>query len=149
MSEKLETNGRRYGPNRQMLRRTLFLMAVCGIAAFLVLLVRLYKLQIIDHDRYEQLAIQQQLREAPCSAARGVIYDSKMNPLAVSASVDNVYLSPAEIEMYGEDKELIADNLSRILGLDRSDILKKTSQTGSWYVTVARKIESEKADEWS
>ena len=147
MSEKLETNGRRYGPNRQMLRRTLFLMAVCGIAAFLVLLVRLYKLQIIDHDRYEQLAIQQQLREAPCSAARGVIYDSKMNPLAVSASVDNVYLSPAEIEMYGEDKELIADNLSRILGLDRSDILKKTSQTGSWYVTVARKIESEKADE--
>ena len=147
MSEKLETNGRRYGPNRQMLRRTLFLMAVCGIAAFLVLLVRLYKLQIIDHDRYEQLAIQQQLREAPCSAARGVIYDSKMNPLAVSASVDNVYLSPAEIEMYGEDKELIADNLSRILGLDRSDILKKASQTGSWYVTVARKIESEKADE--
>ena len=147
MSEKLETNGRRYGPNRQMLRRTLFLMAVCGIAAFLVLLVRLYKLQIIDHDRYEQLAIQQQLREAPCSAARGVIYDSNMNPLAVSASVDNVYLSPAEIEMYGEDKELIADNLSRILGLDRSDILKKTSQTGSWYVTVARKIESEKADE--
>ena len=43
------------GPNRQMLRRTLFLMAVCGIAAFLILLGRLYKLQIADHEYYEKL----------------------------------------------------------------------------------------------
>lgn len=137
---------RRYEPSRQMLRRTLFLMAVCGIAAFALLLARLYKLQIIDHSYYESLAINQQLREAPTSAARGVIYDTNMTPLAVSASVDNVYLSPAEIEMYGEDKELIADKLSEILGLDRYDILDKANQTGSWYVTVARKLESDKAD---
>ena len=32
-------------PNRQMLRRTLLLMAVCGVAAFALLLVRLGKLQ--------------------------------------------------------------------------------------------------------
>ncbi len=138
---------RRYEPSRQMLRRTLFLMAVCGVVAFAVLLVRLYKLQIIDHGYYEELAINQQLREAPTSAARGVIYDTNMNPLAVSASVDNVYLSPAEIELYGEDKELIADKLSEILGLDRYDILDKANQTGSWYVTVARKLERDKADE--
>ena len=146
MPEKLQEKGRRYRPDRQMLRRTLFLMAVCGIAAFLLLLARLYKLQIIDHEYYEQLAIRQQLREAPTSSARGVIYDTNMNALAVSASVDNVYLSPAEIEMYGEDKALIADGLSKILGLDRGDILKKAGQTGSWYVTVARKVESDKAD---
>ena len=67
----------------------------------------LYKLQIVDHEYYEGLAIEQQLREAPTAAARGSIYDRNMLPLAVSASVDNVYLSPAEIEMYSEDKELI------------------------------------------
>ena len=128
MSEKITSAGRRYGPNRQMLRRTLFLMAVCGIAAFSLLLARLFKLQIIDHSYYEELAIRQQLREAPTSAARGIIYDRNMNPLAVSASVDNVYLSPAEIEMYGEDKELIADGLADILGLDRDDILKKRTR---------------------
>ena len=32
-------------PSRQMLRRTLLLMAVCGVAAFALLLVRLGKLQ--------------------------------------------------------------------------------------------------------
>ncbi len=133
-------------PNRTMLRRTLFLTAVCGVLAFAVLIGRLYILQVRDHDKYEELAISQQLRETGSSAERGTIYDCNMNILAMSANVDNVYLSPAEIEMYGEDRELIADKLSAILGLEREDILKKTENTGSWYVTVARKVEKETAD---
>ncbi len=135
------------GPNRQMLQRALFLMAVCGIAVFLLLFARLYKLQIVDHERYEKLAMEQQLREAPASPARGMIYDTNMNTLAVSASAENVYLSPAEIDLYGEDRELIAQELSKILDLDYGDLLRKSSQTGSWYVTVARKVEREQADQ--
>ena len=146
MSESTNKAPVKTGPNRQMLRRTLFLMAVCGIAAFLMLMLRLYKLQIVEHEYYEKLAIGQQLREAPTAAARGKIYDTNMNILAVSASVDNVYLSPAEIEMYGEDRELIAHGLSEILGLDYEDIYEKSGQSGSWYVTVKRKIELEDAE---
>ena len=146
MSESTNKAPVKTGPNRQMLRRTLFLMAVCGIAAFLMLLLRLYKLQIVEHEYYEKLAISQQLREAPTAAARGKIYDTNMNILAVSATVDNVYLSPAEIEMYGEDRELIARGLSEILGLDYEDIYEKSGQSGSWYVTVKRKIELEDAE---
>ncbi len=134
-------------PNRQMLRRALLLMAVCGVAAFALLLARLVRLQLLEHGRYEQLAIEQQLREAPTSPARGTIYDTRGRVLAISASVDNVYLSPAEIQQYGEDRELIARELSRILELDYQDLLDKTGQTGSWYVTVARKVERETADE--
>lgn len=134
-------------PNRQMLRRTLFLMAVFGVLGFAVLLVRLYQIQILDHERYESLAIEQQLRAAPTAAARGTIYDRNGSPLAISASVDTVYLSPAEIELYGEDKELIARELGRILDLDPADILNKASRLNSWYVTVARKLEQETADE--
>lgn len=134
-------------PGRQMLRRCAVLSVLFGIAAFAVLLARLYKLQIIDHEKYEAMAIEQQLRETPGSTSRGVIYDSNMNVLAISASVDNVYLSPAEIEKYGEDRELIARGLSEILGLDYDELYEKTGRSGSWYVTAARKIESEKADE--
>ena len=118
------------GPNRQMYRRTLFLMAMCGIAAFILLLARLYKLQIVDHERYASLALAQQLREVPTAPARGTIYDRRGNALAVSASVENVYLSPAEIERNGEDPELIARGLAEILGLDYNEVLKKTAQTG-------------------
>ncbi len=133
-------------PNRQMLRRALLLMAVCGAAAFAVLLARLGRIQLAEHDYYERLATEQQLREAPTAPRRGEILDRKGRVLAVSASVDNVYLSPAEIRQYGEDPELIARELARILELDPEEILEKTGQTGSWYVTVARKVERETAD---
>ena len=146
MSEKSVGRNPRSGPNRQMLRRTLFLMSVCGIAVFIVLLMRLYKLQIVDHEYYESLAISQQLREVSGSVNRGTIYDSKMIPLAISATVDNVYLSPAEINLYGEDKELIARGLSEILNMDYEEVYKKCQDSSSWYVTVKKKVEQEQAD---
>ena len=43
--------------NRMILRRTLVLMLVCGILAFIPLVVTLYKLMIVEHDYYETLAI--------------------------------------------------------------------------------------------
>lgn len=74
MSEK--NSGRaRSAPSRTMLRRTLFLLSVCGIAAFAVLILRLGQLQIVDHEKYERAAVEQQLRGAPISAERGTIYD--------------------------------------------------------------------------
>ena len=147
MSERKNNPEFKAGPSRQMLRRTLLLMAVCGIAAFAVLLARLYTLQISQHEFYLQLALEQQLREAPTARERGVIYDRNMNPLALNASVENVYLSPAEIAMYGEDRALIADELSRILNMDRQEIYEKSGQTGSWYVTVKKKLEEKEAQE--
>jgi hypothetical protein len=44
-------------PNRMMLRRALFLLIVCGIVAFIVLGVHLYKIQIVNHAKYESAAI--------------------------------------------------------------------------------------------
>ena len=81
MRDKNENKPAGFAPNGQMLRRTIVLMAVFGIALFVLLLLRLYKLQIVDHDYYESLAIEQQLREAPTAAARGSIYDRNMLPL--------------------------------------------------------------------
>ncbi len=50
-------------PDSSIIRRTLFLLIVCGIVAFALLAVRLYKLMITDHQLYEQMAIDQQTRE--------------------------------------------------------------------------------------
>ena len=133
-------------PTRQMLQRVLALSGICGLLFLILPLIRLWQLQIVQHEELESRAIAQQLREAPTTAARGSIYDCKGRPLAVSASVDNVYLSPAEIDQYGENRELIADSLAELLALDREEVLKKSRMTGSWYVTVARKVEREQAE---
>lgn len=138
-------NGRRTGggPNRMMLRRTLFLLSVCGIAAFIVLAAKLYDIQIVHHDEYEAAAIAQQVRETTVSAARGTLYDRNGRILAISAGVDTIYISPAEIERGHEDAEAIAKGLSEILGVDYEAILKRAQNTKSWYEVVARKVEPE------
>ena len=134
-------------PDRKMLSRTLLVMAVCGVAAFLVLIGRLFYLQIVRHDELESAAIEQQLRETSLEGNRGTIYDRNMNVLAISADAETIYLSPAEIKMYGEDKHLIADGLSQILGVDRDKILLMAEDSASWYKTLARKVDQETADD--
>ena len=132
-------------PNRMMLRRTLFLLSVCGAAAFVVLAARLYYLQIVRHDELEARAIAQQVRETTVSAPRGTIYDAKREVLAMSAGVDTIYLSPAEIAQNNEDAGAIAAGLAEILGLDYDAVYAKTQNTRSWYEVVARKVEEDVA----
>ena len=133
-------------PNRTMLRRVLFLLAVCGVAAFAVLIFQLFRLQILRHDELESAALQQQLRRTSIPASRGTIYDRTGRVLAMSATTYTVYLSPAEIAMNGEDAERIASGLSEILGADREKILSMTADRRSWYKTVKRQIEESEAE---
>ena len=133
-------------PNRTMLRRALFLLAACGIAAFAVLMLQLFRLQILRHDELESAALQQQLRRTAIPASRGTIYDREGRVLAMSATTYTVYVSPAEISMNGEDAERIASGLSEILGIDREKILTMTADRRSWYKTVKRQIEEAEAD---
>ena len=134
------------GPNRIMLRRTLFLMATCGIVAFIVLAGRLFTLQILQHDKYESAAIEQQLRDVSISADRGTIYDRNMKIMAMSASVERIFISPYEIKINNEDITLIAQGLSEILGVDYAKIIEMSADTKSEYKVVARKVEPELAD---
>ena len=133
-------------PTRQNTGRTLFLLAVCGIVAFIVLVIQLYKVMIIDHDRYQSQAVEQQVRETSITASRGTIYDTNMKMLAVSSSVDTIYISPVEMLKNGEDPEFIAQNLSEMLGVDYDVIMAKWKHTDSWYETVAKKVEKEVSD---
>ena len=133
-------------PNRTMLRRALFLLTVCGIVAFSVLVIQLFRLQILRHDELESAALHQQLRRTAVPAGRGTIYDRNGNVLAMSATTYTVYLSPAEIAMNGEDPGLIAKGLSQLLGTDEEKLLAMTEDRRAWYKTVARQIEGDAAE---
>ncbi len=101
---------------------------------------------IIDHDKYESAAVEQQVRETSITASRGTIYDSNMKMLAVSSSVDTIYISPVEMIKNKEDPEFIARNLSEMLGVSYDTIMAKWQHTDSWYETVAKKVEKETSD---
>src|SRR5919197_337143 len=63
------------------------LFAGCG----LVLLWRLYTLQIRDAAHYQQLANDERRAEIPIIPRRGALLDTAGNPLAVSVLYDSVY----------------------------------------------------------
>ena len=132
-------------PSRAMLVRTVFLLAVCGIAAFIILAVRLYDVQITNNDKYEALALDAQLRKSTLTAARGTIFDTNGKILAMSAAVENVFISPFEIDRDDQDIGLIANGLSAILDVTRESILDKSTKVASQYEIIKTKVESEQA----
>ena len=148
-----ETSGRRDNrvpfrastktPNIMMLRRTRFLLIVCGILAFAVLGIKLFNVMIVHHDEYEKMAIDQQVRTTEITASRGAIYDTNGKILAMNASADTIFISPAEIVKNKEDPQLIARELSEILDVDYDKILAMTKNTDRWYEVVKRKVEPE------
>ena len=116
---------------RSVLFRTLLLIAVCGVASFAVLAVRLYKLQITEKDFYESRALQNQLNRTTLTASRGSILDTNGKILAMSAAVENVFISPYEFERDNQDVTFIAMGLSNILGIPRELIEKSAENTVS------------------
>lgn len=115
------------------------------VFAFAALVARFYYLQIIEHDKYEQIAVSQQTSDITVTAKRGTIYDVNGNELAVSASAYMVTISPNEI-VDDDIAKRLSEGLSEILGVDYESVYKKTQLTTK-YAEIARGIESDVIEE--
>lgn len=131
--------------NTMIRKRIMALAIVFGMVTFMMLFGKLWQIQIIEHDRYEEMAIENQTRDSTVSANRGKIADSKGNILALSASVHNVVLSPKDIAEEGYDQQLIATGLANILGTDSEKIMKGMENKKNQFYVVANKVEDDKA----
>lgn len=131
---------------QRILRRAIILMVLFGVASFFPLVGKLYDLQIIQHEELQEKAARQQTRDMAVSADRGTIYDSEGNILAISATVQNLVVSPKDIKENGLDKSLIATGLADLTGADAGKILKRLENTKSQYEVIVRKMEEEQAE---
>ncbi|MCL2044772.1 MAG: penicillin-binding transpeptidase domain-containing protein [Oscillospiraceae bacterium] len=141
MSEQVANTTTRGKKSRSLIFRTLFLQILCGIAAFSILVARLYNLQITQNDYYESKALQFQLSQTSLNASRGTIFDVNGNILAISASTVNVFISPYEIARDGYDIMQIANGLSDILNVSVLSIVEMSQHTDSHYQVVMFGVE--------
>ncbi len=129
------------GATKQMSKRALKLIVGLIILGFGTSMVQLADIQLLNGKRYKEQAAERYLGDSEVSALRGTIYDCNMHALAQSASAWLVYIDPANITVSKKDKtdaqieadlntkrELIANELAAILGLDAQDILEKTKK---------------------
>ena len=133
--------------NRTINIRTLLLMLVFGILAFVPLVRQLYVWQIERHDELQDIAVRQQTMRTTVSAARGTIYDRSGRALAISATAENVMLSPRDIQQYEADKSLIARTLAELLDVDEESLLAKMEKTGSQYEIVKKRVDQDTANQ--
>lgn len=112
--------------NRVILSRTRWLMGLLGVVAFAPLFWKLWDVQIMNHQKYEEYAINQQTSDLTVTAPRGTIYDVQGNILAISSTVQNIIISPKEILSGGETARLRAESkLAQGAGLTESEKASK------------------------
>ncbi|MDR0937404.1 MAG: PASTA domain-containing protein [Oscillospiraceae bacterium] len=136
---------KRNRPGKQVLRRTTVLLIIFGLL-FVRAGFQLFDLQYVRADEFERMAIDQQTREVDIPAARGTIYDTNGKLLAQSATAYTVFISPNELNTYGEDSEFISRSLADIWGAagnSYEQILPKWEKSKSWYEKVAVRLEPE------
>lgn len=95
-------------------------LCFCGFLAFWALLIvgRLYQLQVIEYVKWLSVAEKQQQRTVLVPARRGAIYDRRGRPLALSLRAYTVYASPVEVSNAATEAALLAP----VVGVRAADL---------------------------
>ena len=109
---------------------------------FVLIVGRMFQLQVLRKEQLYKLAAQQQHVQIPLVPKRGVIYDRKENELAVSIEVDSVYADPNKILDVGKTVK----DLASILQIDRNELREKLKSRKS-FEWVQRKISPKESSE--
>ena len=139
-------------PGKQMIIRIIAVMMVLILALSCVSTYSLVNIMIINGEKYQNAASEQQLYDSLITAPRGDIYDRNMQTLATSSTAWTVYITPNGIHKLKDADEqekvrkTIAENLSEILDLEYETVYEYTKKN-SYYVIVKKKIEKAVADE--
>ena len=151
-------------------KRSSILLGFFALFAFFLVAV-IFKMQVIDYDKYQQEVIDQLTVENTIVAERGTIYDRNMKVIATNQTTWRVFISPVDIQSAeylsaveravcslryvdgveykpsgSTQGELIADGLSEILGVDREMVLQKAAKAKRRDETIKKNVDKETAD---
>ena len=124
------------------IRKKMFVVALCMIAVFILLVGRLGYLMLAKSEFYLEKAEALHERERSIKAKRGVIYDRNGVELAGNKPVCSISVIRSQIT----DEELVISKLSEILKLDEKEVRKKV-QAKTMREKIKSNVDKETADE--
>ncbi len=101
----------------------LLVLQVFAFSLLLTLFGRLFFLQVVTGDRYQQAALNNTTREITVPAARGLILDSQGRPLASNRTTVVVSVDRRAVKSQKDDGAAVLSRLSKVLGV-RTSALK-------------------------
>lgn len=118
-----------------------FLIVVTGV----VLVARLFYLQVIQHDYYNNLAIAEQQKKFVLPASRGTLYfrdGEDIVPAVLNSKVYTLYADPNFVNNPDELANLISASLS----LDRREVYDKLTAKKTAYSIIAKRLSKAQVD---
>jgi len=112
----------------------------------IIIIARLFYLQVIKHDYYIAMANQEHQKKFVIPAVRGSLYfrdGSEVVPAVLNATVYTLYADPKEVE----DPEKVANIISSVLDVDRDLIIKLTKKNNTSYVVLAKRLNKDQVNE--
>lgn len=121
------------------------LLVVVVISGFFIILVsRLFSVQVVNGEEYRFYAQRQHTTTQTLIAQRGLIYDRNMTLLAYNSQDVSFYIDPQITNEKGRDT-IIANTFAKVLGKDVS-YFKEKMNSESRNVCIAKKVPLTKAD---
>lgn len=125
-------------PTVDSVRRIQFIRAIV-FCLFAVLVVRLFYLQIVQHDHYVRAAHSDQFREYEVMPDRGVIsaqLGDKTVPIVINQKLYNIVADPTIVK----DKTGTARKLAGVLGMSTGDVATALDTQNTRYVVLKKKV---------
>jgi len=106
-------------------------------------MMRLFFIQVVKGEEYQKMALPQWTLDVSLSGKRGYIFDRNGKVLAENASVSKISVIPKEIP--DSKRQVVAETLASILGLDRQKVLERISNKNLQEVLIAKQVDEEKS----
>ena len=145
MGKHQDPYGRIRGDTGQR-RRIMAVSVLLGVLAFAPVILQLWKLMVVDHGYWKDLALRNQSRTTNVTTDRGQILDRNMNILAASETVETVYLDPQELKQSKADLDMVSTTLAQILELDPAWVKEQAKDIRKRYKRIKAKTDWETAD---
>ena len=129
----------------EMKLRALVVFSICTVLT-LVVIGRLFYLQIIRHTHYRKLVLEQMLYETEISAYRGTITDRNGITLAANYTTERVFIDPSNIAKADDPdavRELISEKLSEILEVEYDFVYGETKKSKYRDRTIKKNVDKE------
>lgn len=117
-------------------QKRIVVILVVTVFAFIVLVGRLFWVQIISGERYFSMAQDQWMRKSSITPWRGSILDTRGEVLAESVISEKLVFHPMLIKKADE----VATSLSGILGIPRDKLMQMATRKGTYEVLVKRQL---------
>ena len=127
-------------PNDVKVNHRIKFLAIICLAVMAVFVMRLFYLQIVEHDKYIALANKEQLKRLSIPAKRGEIYmmdDGRLTKVVLNQTVYTMFVDPAIVD----EPEKVKDAIREVVGGNAVDGFSKlVDKKETRYQVVAKTV---------